>query len=84
MFPRCLFATASGVAATFGLFLLMQGFIESDQSPFNEAQSIPCEQGRPSLAQANDDDLMADFAAGDYPAFEGLYNRHRDAPRADG
>ena len=36
MLPRYLFATASGVAVTFGLFLLMQGLIESDQSPLTE------------------------------------------------
>ncbi|MYF50199.1 MAG: energy transducer TonB [Gammaproteobacteria bacterium] len=36
MLPRYLFATASGVAVTLGLFLLMQGLIESDRSPFTE------------------------------------------------
>ena len=36
MLPRYLFATAFGVAVTFGLFLLMQGLIESDQIPFTE------------------------------------------------
>ena len=36
MLPRHLFATASGVAVTFGLFLLMQGLIESDRSPFTD------------------------------------------------
>ena len=33
----------------------------------------------PELAEASDDDLMVGFAAGSYPAFEALYNRHRDS-----
>ena len=41
MFPRYLFATASGVGVTFVLFMLMQSLIESDQQPFEEKPANP-------------------------------------------
>ena len=37
MLTRICFGTGLGVVATFLLFLLMQGLIKSEQSPFGEA-----------------------------------------------